>query len=151
MAYIMVDGPINSPKRLNRACGSIGASSDQSGECANRFTAWIWFTPICSMFPRPEGGLTFSASLFVVWKYEKFFRFIPKIVSLTKKIVFRNFQGKGNDRNMDDFGSQFVELYIYDMTQGMARMMSPLMLGKCFSSWKCFVDLTKNFSFTLTS
>lgn len=31
---------------------------------------------------------------------------------------------------MDDFGSHSVELYIYDMTQGMAAMMSPLLLGK---------------------
>lgn len=31
---------------------------------------------------------------------------------------------------MDDFGSHNVELYIYDMTQGMAMMMSPLLLGK---------------------
>lgn len=31
---------------------------------------------------------------------------------------------------MDDFGCHSVELYIYDMTQGMARMMSPLLLGK---------------------
>lgn len=34
------------------------------------------------------------------------------------------------EKNMDDFGSHGVELYIYDMTQGMARMMSPLLLGK---------------------
>lgn len=42
---------------------------------------------------------------------------------------------------MDDFGSQAVELYIYDMTQGMAAMMSPMLLGKYheFISWKCFV------------
>ena len=31
---------------------------------------------------------------------------------------------------MDDFGSQSVELHIYDMTQGMASMMSPILLGK---------------------
>lgn len=31
---------------------------------------------------------------------------------------------------MDDFVSHGVELYIYDMTQGMASMMSPLLLGK---------------------
>ena len=31
---------------------------------------------------------------------------------------------------MDDFGSHSVELFIYDMTQGMASMMSPLLLGK---------------------
>lgn len=31
---------------------------------------------------------------------------------------------------MDDFGSHGVDLYIYDMTQGMARMMSPMFLGK---------------------
>jgi hypothetical protein len=31
---------------------------------------------------------------------------------------------------MDDYGGHSVELYIYDMTQGMARMMSPLILGK---------------------
>ncbi|KAG5683853.1 hypothetical protein PVAND_013115 [Polypedilum vanderplanki] len=31
---------------------------------------------------------------------------------------------------MDDFGSHSVELYIYDMTQGMASMMSPLLLGR---------------------
>jgi hypothetical protein len=40
---------------------------------------------------------------------------------------------------MDDFGSQSVELYIYDMTQGMAQMMSPLLLGKCLSSRKSCV------------
>ena len=34
---------------------------------------------------------------------------------------------------MDDYGSQSVELYIYDMTQGMAAMMSPLFLGKFFT------------------
>lgn len=33
---------------------------------------------------------------------------------------------------MDDFGSHSVELYIYDMTQGMAAMMSPLLLGELF-------------------
>lgn len=32
---------------------------------------------------------------------------------------------------MDDSGSQNVELYIYDMSQGMAKIMSPLLLGKC--------------------
>lgn len=38
---------------------------------------------------------------------------------------------------MDDFGSQSVELYIYDMTQGMATMMSPLFLGKfLFFHWR---------------
>ena len=31
---------------------------------------------------------------------------------------------------MDDFGSHSVELYIYDMTQGMAAVMSPILLGK---------------------
>lgn len=31
---------------------------------------------------------------------------------------------------MDDFGSHSVELYIYDMTQGMAAMMSPMFLGR---------------------
>ncbi|CAG9802562.1 unnamed protein product [Chironomus riparius] len=31
---------------------------------------------------------------------------------------------------MDDYGCHNVELYIYDMTQGMARMMSPLLLGR---------------------
>lgn len=33
---------------------------------------------------------------------------------------------------MDDYGSQGVELHIYDMTQGMAAVMSPLLLGKYF-------------------
>ena len=31
---------------------------------------------------------------------------------------------------MDDYGSQSVQLYIYDLTQGMATLMSPLLLGK---------------------
>lgn len=31
---------------------------------------------------------------------------------------------------MDDYGSQTVQLYIYDLTQGMATLMSPLLLGK---------------------
>lgn len=34
---------------------------------------------------------------------------------------------------MDDFESQSVELHIYDMTQGMASMMSPILLGKLTS------------------
>lgn len=31
---------------------------------------------------------------------------------------------------MDDYGSQSVQLHIYDMTQGMAAVMSPILLGK---------------------
>lgn len=42
---------------------------------------------------------------------------------------------------MDDYGSQSVELYIYDMTQGMASMMSPLFLGKFFSFHWCYQHL----------
>lgn len=47
------------------------------------------------------------------------FIFLCLVTVLTRRIV-----------DMDDFGSHSVELYIYDMTQGMARMMSPLLLGK---------------------
>lgn len=31
---------------------------------------------------------------------------------------------------MDDLGSQVVELYIYDLTNGMAAMMSQMLLGR---------------------
>lgn len=31
---------------------------------------------------------------------------------------------------MDDFGSQSVQLYIYDLTKGMASMMSQMLLGR---------------------
>lgn len=31
---------------------------------------------------------------------------------------------------MDDFGSQVVQLYIYDLTKGMASMMSQMLLGR---------------------
>lgn len=50
---------------------------------------------------------------------------------------------------MDDFGSHGVELHIYDMTQGMARMMSPLLLGNYLYSRKCFVYQLNLFFFLL--
>lgn len=38
---------------------------------------------------------------------------------------------KGADMMADDSGAHTVELYIYDLTQGMATMMSSAFLGKC--------------------
>lgn len=49
---------------------------------------------------------------------------------IKQRKLFREFSVSNKNVKMDDFGSQNVELYIYDMSQGMASMMSPLLLGK---------------------
>lgn len=39
----------------------------------------------------------------------------------------------------EDYGSETVQLYIYDMTKGLASMMSPLLLGKYLHKIRIFL------------
>lgn len=60
--------------------------------------------------------------------------YFTKNEKITKNFSFCIFFAGINSVKMDDFGSHGVDLYIYDMTQGMAAMMSPMFLGGRFIS-----------------